>query len=107
EALGRGAADIARIAPEVRDLALDPVPGDAGDPELAQARLADALVAFLRSLSQVRPLMVVLDDIQWADPASLRVLAVVVREIADARILLLATHRSVGAPARTQLADAL
>jgi DNA-binding SARP family transcriptional activator len=107
EALGRGAADIARIAPEVRDLGLDLVAGDAGDPGLAQARLADALAAFLRALSQARPLMVVLDDIQWADPASLRVLAVIVREIADARILMLATYRSVGAPAHTQLADAL
>lgn len=107
DALGRGAADIARIVPEVRDLGLDLATDDAGDPEMAQARLADALVAFLRSLSQARPLMVVLDDIQWADPASLRVLAVVGREIADARILMLATYRSVGAPAHTQLADAL
>ena len=108
DALGHGvAADIARIAPEVRDLGIEIAGPAPAEPDLAQARLADALVAFLRSLAQARPLVVVLDDIQWADPASLRVLAVVAREIADARLLVVATYRSVGAPAHAQLADAL
>jgi len=107
DALGHGGADIARISPEVRDLGLDAPGSVASDPDLAQSQLADALVAFLRALAQARPLVIVLDDIQWADPASLRVLAVVAREIADAHILVVATYRSVGSPAHAQLADAL
>ena len=38
-----------------------------------------------------------LDDVQWADRSSLRLLRHVLRDLRDERLLIVATHRTVGA----------
>jgi DNA-binding CsgD family transcriptional regulator len=57
----------------------------------------DALFArvqdFLLSVAVARPLVILLDDLHWADPASLDLLRFLAREFAQAAILLLATYR--------------
>ena len=52
-------------------------------------------------------LVVVLDDLQWADSASLRLLRHVTREIARARVLIIGTYRDTTADDATPLTEAL
>ncbi|MEU4557514.1 BTAD domain-containing putative transcriptional regulator [Actinoplanes sp. NPDC023936] len=42
----------------------------AGAPEVARARLYDAVTAFLETMAAERPVTVVLEDLHWADPES-------------------------------------
>jgi len=86
--------EIARLLPEVA--AKPRPPGDDG-PE-ARFRLYDAVVALLRAAAEPAPLVVVLDDLHWADASSLRLLVFAARELREARVLLLGTYRPEDAP---------
>ena len=79
-------------------------PGDASplrsaapDPSssLGEARLRrfDAVAGQLRALAARHALLVVLEDLHWADRSSLELLAHVARELRDARLLILLTYR--------------
>src|SRR5439155_9125499 len=71
--LGSGAADVARIVSEVRDRAgveLRP----AGDPEDDRWRLLQAVSGFLRAAATVQPLLIILEDLHWADRGTLDLL---------------------------------
>jgi DNA-binding winged helix-turn-helix (wHTH) protein/tetratricopeptide (TPR) repeat protein len=88
------------IAPELA------APGELqvrADLERAEARfrLFDATGLFLRRLSEIRPLLLVLDDLQWADEASLLLLEFLVQTLTDARIHIVATLRDSPRPRRT------
>ncbi len=53
----------------------------------------DGLAAALGRVSSKRPVLIALDDIQWADADSLRVLELLAREIVAARVLLVVALR--------------
>jgi DNA-binding CsgD family transcriptional regulator len=55
--------------------------------------LPRALLAALRLLARRAPVLVAVDDVQWLDPPSRRVLAFAARRLGDEPIGLLATHR--------------
>ena len=52
------------------------------------------LVELLHSLSAKRPIYCLVEDIQWIDPSTQELLDLVVGQIENSRILLVATHRS-------------
>jgi predicted ATPase len=56
-------------------------------------RLFDATAQFLRSASQDRPLLLFLDDVHAADEPSLLLLRFLARELAPARVMLVAACR--------------
>ncbi len=56
-------------------------------------RMFDGITRALQALTDEQPWLLVLDDLQWADAASLRFLAYVAPEIAHMRLVLLATIR--------------
>ena len=58
-----------------------------------QMVLFEAARNFVAALAQQRPLVVVLEDIHWADQASLDLLRYLARHLASQRILLIATYR--------------
>ncbi|WP_167377654.1 AAA family ATPase [Streptomyces malaysiense] len=62
----------------------------------SEAQVADGLYAVLLELSGTRPVVVAVDDLQYADAASLRVLSYVQRRMASARLLLVLTELSLG-----------
>ena len=79
--LGAGAADIAQLVPAVHDCIPDlPAPPPL-EPEAARFRLFDSLTGFLRTAAARRPLLVVLDDLHWADVPSLALLRFMSREL--------------------------
>jgi diguanylate cyclase (GGDEF)-like protein/putative nucleotidyltransferase with HDIG domain len=80
---------LARIVP-----ALGGYGEQAGETDPGPYALLEELVAYLRAASATRPLVIVLEDMQWADRASWDALEFVVAQLADARILLCATIRA-------------
>ncbi len=68
------------------------------------------MATLLRSAAQRTPLVLVLDDLQWADAPSLLLLQFLAHELRDVRILLLGTYREVEvrqAPAVAEILGAL
>ena len=68
------------------------------EPEQEQLRLREATYTLLLTASKKKPLLIVLDDIQWADGSSGELLAYLARHIYDAPIVLVATCRENEAP---------
>jgi tetratricopeptide (TPR) repeat protein len=94
-ALGDDAPLIARLVPAVatRCPGVSAASEETLDPEAARFRLFDAVTMFLRAVVGTELLVVVLDDLHWADNESLLLLAFVARELRDQRLLVLGTYR--------------
>ena len=58
-------------------------------------QLYDAVTSALVAVSQRRPVVVVLDDLHWADPASIRLLEFVAQHTWFERLLIVGTYRDV------------
>lgn len=70
--------------------------GDSHAPESADGfQLYDAVTNALVAVSQRRPVVVVLDDLHWADPESVRLLEFVAQHTWFERLLLVGTYRDV------------
>jgi DNA-binding SARP family transcriptional activator/Flp pilus assembly protein TadD len=67
-------------------------------PEQEQLRLWEAIRDLLIAASEITPLLIVLDDIQWADGSSSDLLGYLARHIYGHPILLLATCRDTELP---------
>jgi DNA-binding CsgD family transcriptional regulator len=63
-------------------------------PEEKRIRATDAVARLLFDVADRRPLLVVLDDLHWADQASLDVVAYLARLLTGAPLLLLGTYRT-------------
>jgi DNA-binding SARP family transcriptional activator/predicted ATPase/DNA-binding transcriptional ArsR family regulator len=70
-------------------------------------RLWEALAHCLRALAAVTPLLLVLEDVHWADNASLAALPYLAQHLADAPLLLLLTSRVVEAQERPLVLETL
>ncbi|MDP6668171.1 MAG: AAA family ATPase, partial [Dehalococcoidia bacterium] len=94
--MGSGAASIADIVAEIREVlpGLEPPP-ELGDPDTERFRLFDAVTSFLKRAASDTPLVLILDDLQWADESPLRLLEFISRELADASILIIGAYRTV------------
>ncbi|HTO99979.1 MAG TPA: AAA family ATPase, partial [Anaerolineales bacterium] len=65
----------------------------AADPSLDQEKIFEQYAAVLKALARNTVLLLVLDDLQWADSGSLNLLFHLARQLKDSRILLLGTYR--------------
>ena len=93
--LGNGAADVAQMLPELRELLPEIGPPVSLDPEGARFRLFDATATFLRTAAEVEAIVLVLDDLHVADTSSLLLLEFVARELAEMRVLVLGLYRDL------------
>jgi class 3 adenylate cyclase/tetratricopeptide (TPR) repeat protein len=92
--LGAGAAEVAQLIPEVAEK-LDIEPAKGSDSEEARFRLFDSMTSLLLAAARDRPIVVVLDDLHWADEPSLLLLRFAARELASSGLLILGTYRDV------------
>jgi tetratricopeptide (TPR) repeat protein len=93
--VGRGAGDIAQILPELEAVIPDPPAPAVLDPESARFRLFDATATFLRNAAAAEVHVIVIDDLQAADTPSLMLLRFLATQLAEAKVLILATYRDV------------
>ena len=54
------------------------------------------MARFLKDVAQLRPLILVLDDLHWADQSSLLLLEILAGQLPDSKILIIGTYRDVG-----------
>ncbi len=107
--LGRHAGELSRIIPELPDLVAGLPEPLRSDPETERYRLFDAVASCMADVSAETPLLLILDDIQWAAKPTLLLLRHVLRSTEPARVLCLATYRDTdvrrGHPLTELLAD--
>ncbi|MFD0475795.1 AAA family ATPase [Nonomuraea thailandensis] len=77
----------------VRQLAPGATPQSLAGAEAEAFQLYDAVTALLVDASREQPVVVVLEDLHWADTASLRLLEFVVRHAWFERLLVIGTYR--------------
>ena len=93
-ALGADLAVMVELLPELALVAGAQAPPAALAPELAQARLARVLPAFIDVFKCAgQPLVVFLDDLQWADGPTLRMLELLARRQNGGNLLLIGAYR--------------
>jgi DNA-binding CsgD family transcriptional regulator len=105
--MGLGAADIAEIVFEVRGKLPGLEPPPALEPEQARFRLFDSITTFLKNAAQSQPLMLVLDDLHWADKPSLLLLQFLARELEGSRLLVVGCYRDLELYRQHPLSDTL
>src|SRR5438067_432140 len=101
-----GAPYLAQLVPELGGLQA-PAPPVPPQSEHARFYLFDAVATFLRSRPDHTPLVLVFDDLQWADTPSLLLLQFLVHELRDTAMLVVATYRELEARQNPHVADVL
>jgi class 3 adenylate cyclase/tetratricopeptide (TPR) repeat protein len=91
--LGRHGGELARLVPELAERLPGLAPPLRSDPETERYRLFDAVAGWLAAASAEEPMLLVLDDLQWAAKPTLLLLRHVVRFPEPRRILVLGTYR--------------
>jgi DNA-binding SARP family transcriptional activator len=89
-------AELSRLLPELRDR-YPALPPSAADEALARTRLFEAIARLGQALARQAPLLLFVDDLQWADAASLDVLHYAARrwtEVGTPTVLLLSLRTS-------------
>ena len=84
-------AELAQVFPQ---LGAGQAPPETGDQAQARLRLFESFVALLDLWAGTNTLLVVLDDVHWADSSTRELLEYAARRLAKSRVLLLATYRS-------------
>jgi DNA-binding winged helix-turn-helix (wHTH) protein len=92
---GRDGSDVAHLLSELRGQFGDAPRPQPLDSAAARFRLFDAVTSLLSRLSSAQPLLLLLDDLHWADEASLHLLRFLAREVRTLPLLVLATCRDV------------
>jgi DNA-binding CsgD family transcriptional regulator/tetratricopeptide (TPR) repeat protein len=105
--MGVGAADIAEIISEVREQLPGLEPPPALEPEQARFRLFDSITTFLKNVAHSQPLMLVLDDLHWADKPSLLLLQFLARQIEGSCLLVVGCYRDVELSRQHPLSETL
>ncbi len=105
--LGRLAGELVRLDPELPTRFPDlPAPLSA-DPETERYRLFDAVAAWLAAVAEEAPAVLVVEDIHWATPPTLAMLAHLVRSGEPGRLLLVVNYRDTALDVTPALADAV
>ena len=90
--LGEFGAELAGVLAELTGN--QPAGERAWAPELGRGRLFDRLCGLFGGLGRAAPLLLVLEDLHWADSATLDVVAFVLRTVRGARLLVVGSYRA-------------
>ena len=86
--------EVSKLVPELSE-ALPDLPNSVPlSTDTERSRLFEGVVRFLVALSRQRPLILFIDDLHWADQATLILLQYLARHVAGERILLVGTYRT-------------
>jgi DNA-binding SARP family transcriptional activator/tetratricopeptide (TPR) repeat protein len=87
-------SDLARLIPDLRRRVPDLPPAPAAEPETDRYRMFEAVVGLLSAIAARTPVLLVLDDLHWADRPTLLLLRHLARAPDPARLLILGAYRS-------------
>jgi DNA-binding SARP family transcriptional activator len=93
--LPRELAELGRIVPELRDSLPEDAPPAVVGQDSQRFRLFEAVHALLAHAAEQQPVLLILDDAQWADRSTLLLLRHVIRDPDRSRLLVLVTYRDV------------
>jgi tetratricopeptide (TPR) repeat protein len=96
--------DLAHLLPHLSCPAGAPSPTVFESPQ-TRFRLFDSIVRLLNRLTAQKPMVLVLDDLQGADSASLLLLQFAARVLRDARLLIVGTYRHAAAESALHLGE--
>ena len=99
--------ELARLVPELARIVPGLDPPLRADPETERYRLFDAVASWLGSLSAERGLLLVLDDLHWAEKPTLLLLRHLVRSAEPMRLLVVCNYRDTELARTHPLADVL
>ena len=105
--MGSGARTITRVLPALREHLVALEPGPIVESEESHFQFFDAMVGFLRRSTERAALVIVLDDLHWADPASIQLLAFLTHELRRLRLLVVGTYRTDEVEERAAVLDGL
>ena len=86
--------ECARVLPEIHAHSADRRPMTTSEPRYSRTQLFEALTQLVLTFCAEGPLLLFLDDMQWADSTTLAWLGIFARRIANERVLLLLADRS-------------
>lgn len=86
--------ELVGFIPELRRRAPELTPASPSEPESQRYRLFEAFVGLLTSIADRAPILLVLDDLHWADRSTLLLLRHLARARQPARLLILVAYRT-------------
>jgi class 3 adenylate cyclase/tetratricopeptide (TPR) repeat protein len=93
--VGNFGGEVAKLVPDVT-AALGPVTAaSSGSVDQDRLRFIDAITQLAVNASKETPLVMIMDDANWADSGSLDLLLAAARQVANQRLLLLGIYRDV------------
>jgi tetratricopeptide (TPR) repeat protein len=107
--MGAAAKDLAALVPEllVSSDRAHPAPSTVADSSAARFRTFDAIRQFFQQATQQVPIILVLDNLHWADAPSLSLLEFLSQELLRSRLLIIGTYRDADASRKTPLMHTL
>jgi len=105
--IARHGGEVARLAPELARRVPDLPPPRRSDPETERYMLFSAVAGLLAGASEREPLVLILDDLHWADKPTLALLKHLAVSGAAMRLLVFGTYRGSDLARGHPLADLL
>lgn len=105
--LGSGASEIAKLVSEIRDVLPDIPRSGIVEPDQERYRLFESVASFLQNASVTKPIVLILEDLHWADRPSLLLLQHLARRLSAARIAIVGTYRDIELDRRHPLSSAI
>jgi AAA ATPase domain/Cyclic nucleotide-binding domain len=93
EIFGEQAAELTRLLPQLRRLLPDLPPPMQASPEQSRRMLFNAMLELLQRQSARSPILLLLEDLHWADEGTLSLLVHLGRSISTMPVMIIATHR--------------
>jgi DNA-binding SARP family transcriptional activator len=103
----RISGELRRVVPDLAERIPELAEPVSGDPEGARYRLFEAVAGLLCEAAQSRPLVLLLDDLHWADKATLLLLKHLARYPREARLMVVGTCREMDVEPDHPLNDVL
>src|SRR5262249_2989873 len=103
----RHGSELVRIVPALAQRVSDLPPSKATDADTQRYLLFPAIAGLLWAEAEQEALVLVFDDLQWADPGSLQLLSHLAGESMTARLLVIGAFRDTELPGSQALREAL
>jgi len=99
-------SELGRFIPALRPLAPEPAPV-ADETESQRYRLFAAVTRLLAFVAREQPVVLILDDVQWADASTVLLLSHMLQDPEPVKLLVVATMRETGEERSDELPDLL